>query len=230
MMNIKTTLPISEARKRIFELSRNVQRSGMYYTLTEHGVPTTVLLSASYFEALQKKQTLPVPTVREYPSMIREMSTQQYLAAKEAYKEKDLLRAQLLVALTERYDYPFGSIDIGRWIQKGEARSRTFVESDLIVEERDGGALIVCAVEVFQHYEANKPETVRELFDIFSSFEPSAYQGCFIVYATRVPSLAKPSAKQERWLVIDTKKYPTFETWQAAGCPQEKSLPKRPMA
>lgn len=51
-MDVKTTLPISEARKRIFELARAVQRPGTHYTFTAKGRPKAVMISAEEFESL----------------------------------------------------------------------------------------------------------------------------------------------------------------------------------
>lgn len=49
-MNIKT-LPISEARRKIFDIAEDVQRPNIYYTLTEKGRPKAVILSADEFES-----------------------------------------------------------------------------------------------------------------------------------------------------------------------------------
>ncbi len=50
-MNTKTTISISEARKRIFEIADAVQNPDTYYTLTENGRPKAVLMSAEEFES-----------------------------------------------------------------------------------------------------------------------------------------------------------------------------------
>jgi prevent-host-death family protein len=53
-MDTKTTLPISEARKKIFKIAEKVQRPATYYTLTEKGRPKIVVLSADEFESWQE--------------------------------------------------------------------------------------------------------------------------------------------------------------------------------
>ena len=50
-MSTKTTIPISEARKRIFDLAKEVQKPGIYYIFTEKGRPKAVLISAEEFES-----------------------------------------------------------------------------------------------------------------------------------------------------------------------------------
>lgn len=50
-MNIKTTISISEARKKIFQIAEKVQSPSIYYTLTEKGRPKVVVMSAEEFES-----------------------------------------------------------------------------------------------------------------------------------------------------------------------------------
>ena len=53
-MNTKTTLPISEARKKIFKIAEEVQKPSNYYTLTEKGRAKAVIMSADDFESWQE--------------------------------------------------------------------------------------------------------------------------------------------------------------------------------
>ncbi|TRZ77845.1 type II toxin-antitoxin system Phd/YefM family antitoxin [bacterium] len=53
-MNVKTTLSITEARKKIFEIADKVQEPMSYYTLTERGRPRAVIMSAKEFELWQE--------------------------------------------------------------------------------------------------------------------------------------------------------------------------------
>lgn len=53
-MNTKTTLPISEARKKIFKIAEEVQKPSNYYTLTEKGRAKAVIMSADDFESLME--------------------------------------------------------------------------------------------------------------------------------------------------------------------------------
>lgn len=67
-MNTKTTLSISDARKKIFKISDEAQR-GNYYTLTEKGRPKVVIMSAEEFESWQ--ETLEV--MHEFPHLKKDM-------------------------------------------------------------------------------------------------------------------------------------------------------------
>jgi len=68
-MYAKTTLPISEARKKIFKIAEEVQKPSRHYTLTEKGRPKAVLMSADEFESWQ--ETLEV--VRGFPGLEKDI-------------------------------------------------------------------------------------------------------------------------------------------------------------
>ena len=51
MFDSKTTISISEARKRIFEIADEVQAPNKVYTLTSDGKPKVVLMSAEEYES-----------------------------------------------------------------------------------------------------------------------------------------------------------------------------------
>jgi len=51
-MDRETILPISEARKKIFEIAEEVQKPGKYYTITEKGRPKMVIMSYEAFDNL----------------------------------------------------------------------------------------------------------------------------------------------------------------------------------
>ena len=69
-MNIKTTLPISEARKIIFDIAEEVQKPNNYYTLTEKGRPKAVIMSAEDFESWAET----VEVMREFPKLDRDIA------------------------------------------------------------------------------------------------------------------------------------------------------------
>ena len=77
-MNTKTTLPISEARKRLFELAEKVQRSSTHYILTEKGRPKVAFMSAEEFESWE--ETLEV--ICDFPGLEKDIKK-----AEEEYKK-----------------------------------------------------------------------------------------------------------------------------------------------
>ena len=68
-MESKTTLSISEARKRIFQIADAVQKPHLHYTLTENGRPKAVIMSAEEFESWQ--ETLEV--MQECPGLDKDI-------------------------------------------------------------------------------------------------------------------------------------------------------------
>lgn len=68
-MNTKTTLSISEARKKIFEMAKKVQKPSTHYILTEKGRPKVAFMSAEEFESWQ--ETLEV--VRDFPGLEKDI-------------------------------------------------------------------------------------------------------------------------------------------------------------
>jgi antitoxin YefM len=88
-MNIKTILPISEARKKIFDIAKKVQRPNTYYTLTEKGRPKAVVMSAEEFESLQET----IEVTRDFPNLEKEIKE-----AKRDYKKGDYITLQDFLA------------------------------------------------------------------------------------------------------------------------------------
>lgn len=88
-MNTKTTLPISEARKNIFEIAERVQRSSTYYTLTERGRPKAVIMSAEEFESWQ--ETLEV--MRDFPDLEKDIKE-----ARKDYKKGNYVTLEEILA------------------------------------------------------------------------------------------------------------------------------------
>lgn len=68
-MNAKTTLPISEGRKKIFQIAEDVQKPDVYYTFTEKGRPKAVMMSFEEFESW--KETLEV--MKDFPDLDKDV-------------------------------------------------------------------------------------------------------------------------------------------------------------
>ena len=51
-MKIRSTLPVTEARKQLFNILEDVSTPGVYYTITEKGIPKAVILSADEFDSI----------------------------------------------------------------------------------------------------------------------------------------------------------------------------------
>jgi len=87
-MNTKT-LPISEARKKIFDIAEDVQKPNIYYTLTDKGRPKAVILSADEFESWV--ETLEV--MYDFPDLEKDIKQ-----AEKEYKRGDYITLDDLLA------------------------------------------------------------------------------------------------------------------------------------
>jgi len=82
-MSISTTLSISEARKRIFDIAEEIQKPGVYYTFTEKGKPKAVMMSAEEFESWA--ETLEV--MRDFPDLKKDVDAVNRAVKTGAYKK-----------------------------------------------------------------------------------------------------------------------------------------------
>jgi len=97
-MDSKTTLSISEARKKIFKIAEDVQSSSKHYTLTERGKPKIAIISAEEYESWQ--ETLEV--VKDFPDIKKEVkeAEEEYMSGK-TIKLKDALKKEGIIFTDE---------------------------------------------------------------------------------------------------------------------------------
>lgn len=88
-MKPKTTISLTEARKRIFEIADEVQKPGNYYTFTENGRPKTVLMSFEEFDSWV--ETLEV--MKEFPDLEKDIKE-----AEEEYERGEYVTLEELLA------------------------------------------------------------------------------------------------------------------------------------
>ena len=108
-MDAKTTISISEARKRIFEIAEDIQKPDNYYTLTEKGRPKAVLMSAEQFDSWQ--ETLEV--IHDFPKLDKDIKETNKAVKSGEYKNwatlEELLAKEGFVATgktAEKYEIP----------------------------------------------------------------------------------------------------------------------------
>ena len=120
-MDTKTTLSISEARKKIFKIAEEVQKPSRHYTLTEKGRPKVVLMSADEFESWQ--ETLEV--MRDFPDLEKDVREVDRAVKSGAYKkwaslEDVMAKYGYILADRERNKYGVGN----KIREKGGKRTR----------------------------------------------------------------------------------------------------------
>ena len=96
-MSTKTTIPISEARKKIFDIAKEVQKPGIYYIFTEKGRPKAVLISAEEFESWV--ETLDV--MEDFPDLKKDIAE-----VREDYKSGRYKTYTTLEEILEKEGYP----------------------------------------------------------------------------------------------------------------------------
>ena len=107
-MNIRNTLSISEARKKIFDIADEVQQPNTYFTLTEKGRPKIVIMSAEEFESWM--ETFEV--MRDFPDLKEDIRQ-----AEEEYRKGETTTLEDYLA-QEGYDVS------NRTLKKSKKRSR----------------------------------------------------------------------------------------------------------
>jgi len=95
-MNAKTTISISEARKKIFDIASEVQCPGIYYTFTEKGKPKAVVMGVEEFESWA--ETLEV--IKDFPDIKKDVTqankehkSGDYISLTDLLKKKNALRS-----------------------------------------------------------------------------------------------------------------------------------------
>lgn len=81
-MDKTTFISITETRKRLFQIAKEVQMPGRSYTLTENGKPKAVILSFEEFDSL--KETIEVLT--EFPDLKKDMEETKRAVKTGEYK------------------------------------------------------------------------------------------------------------------------------------------------
>lgn len=97
-MRAKTTLSISEARKKIFQIADEVQKPSVYYTLTQNGRPKVVIMSAEEFESWQETMEIMadpelVAEIKQTEKDFEEGRMENFISWEEAKKELGYLLA-----------------------------------------------------------------------------------------------------------------------------------------
>jgi len=88
-MRTKTTISISEARKKIFDIAEKVQKPDNYYTFTENGRPKAVLMSAEKFDSWRET----IEVMNDFPNLKKDIDE-----ARKDYKKGNYITLDELLA------------------------------------------------------------------------------------------------------------------------------------
>lgn len=95
-MHSHNTLPISEARKKIFDLADQVQAPSNYFVLTENGRPKAVMMSFDEFDSWREtveimKSPQTMKAIKEADSDIKKGKLKEYLPLETLLKEANII-------------------------------------------------------------------------------------------------------------------------------------------
>lgn len=100
-MSAKNTLPITEVRRRLFEITKDAKENGKYYTITENGKPTVVMMSIDEFESW--KETLAV--LHDFPNLMEDIKqAEKDIKAGRTIPLEQVLRERGFNKLAEKYE------------------------------------------------------------------------------------------------------------------------------
>lgn len=253
-MIIKTTLPISKARKDIFSIAEKVQKADIYYTLTERGRPKAVILSAKKFESLMEKKASNF--IKSIIGKSNDLSSFEYVLADKARQgyenRKDVFSKAFILRDDSIKTYsPKGTRDL-------KYREDEYIKSLLYVELIEKYRYPLNLVELGRYVRTNGGERKRYIevdimvndknrdaeiiFEVtaFSDYEKSRdkiIQDLFDIaevvnWGGKLKQLVYYSRTREndilreKVMVIDYKKYKNFASWKKAGIPAGKEIPK----
>lgn len=134
--------------------------------------------------------------------------------------EKELLKAHLVVELMERYHYPPETIHVGVYLPI-KSETMFYAEVDIMVQDSARNPFIVIAVEPPQTYEQNLEYTMRRLFAMAVLMREKTTPQ-FLMYYTRWYEGANRKIRQ---IVVNYRKYQSFQAWDSAGRPAELDIP-----
>ncbi|MBI2410597.1 MAG: type II toxin-antitoxin system prevent-host-death family antitoxin [Candidatus Kerfeldbacteria bacterium] len=101
------TLSITEARKRIFDIAKFVQKGSQYSTLTEHGRACAVVISADEFDSW-----IETIDIASNPRLVRTIRS-----ARKVFAKKDFISLRAILEEEERV-IPKDRIDVRSRRQK----------------------------------------------------------------------------------------------------------------
>lgn len=87
-MDTARTMSITEARKNIFALAAKAQTPGVYFTLTEKGKPSLVVMSAQEYESILET----IEVERIFPDLDKDIAETKEAMRTGAYKKWSTLK------------------------------------------------------------------------------------------------------------------------------------------
>lgn len=133
---------------------------------------------------------------------------------------RELLSAQLVVDLIDKYGYSPETIEVGRLV-KIDSEKKRFGKVDIIVLTPQKAFFMLINVVLPEFYQANLENAVSLLFQMAAALEGKEALSFLIYYS----GWHERGEIQRRYLTIDYRRFKTIESWNGAGRLNEGYIP-----
>lgn len=132
-------------------------------------------------------------------------------------KERDLVKAHLVVALLEQYKYPMSAIQVSKFV--GTAQGLR--ETDVLALNRAKEPFLLAAVEAPQLYKERMETAMENLYMQAVALDQSKSVR-WLLYYTRWYT---KGVLHKKHIAVDYLKFPTLDSWHTAGSPVRSFVP-----
>ncbi len=132
-------------------------------------------------------------------------------------KERDLVKAHLVVELLEQYKYPMSAIQVNKFVSTAQGLR----EIDVLAFSRAQKPFLLVAVETPRVYEERMESAIASLYTQAAALD-EVKSVRWLLYYTRWYAKGMLHKKQA---AIDYLRFPSFESWHAAGSPIRSFVP-----
>jgi hypothetical protein len=150
---------------------------------------------------------------------VKESTTTPYYGENSFPHEKELVKAQLVVELMDRYQYPPQAIHVNYLVPLENHYG--YEEADVFVVNKNKKPFAVFLVESPDMYEENREAALDQLYRVAPVLNKEKTLVC-LCYYTRWYEGGNLERKQ---VVVEYQKYPTKKLWESAGSPENSPIP-----
>lgn len=132
-------------------------------------------------------------------------------------KERDLVKAHLVVALLEQYKYPMSAIQVSKFV----ATAQGFRETDVLALNRAKEPFLLAAVEVPHLYEERMEAAMHNLY-VQAAVLDQQKSIRWLLYYTRWYT---KGVLHKKHIAVDYLKFPTLDSWRVSDSPVRSFIP-----
>ena len=160
------------------------------------------------YKIIEKEFTLRVEDSRNYYS---------------PYHDRERVIGELCIDLVDSYGYSASAIQIGESVAVQLPEGSTFLPVDILVTNPRGESLLIIETAAEDLYERGYNTAIRKLFTLGKTLYRNQNSPLFLVYHTHRHENGRFVS---RHTIIDFRAYPDMKSWQSAGSPGRRDIPK----